>query len=462
MRPQHLEELRKMNLDSAPAKDIKNIMEKMHISTVGCINRSDLKEKLVRSVPELKFTSATTTTTTTADSSLGGDSGEVKKDLAEANSKLLNMTVRAKKAEDLLRPLEGQVASLQKQVASLRAGKNATTNLEDGGKVRRLEETLSATRMLYTTSLSDYEIIQAIAENDKMDSVSLVLRVKCIKEGIPNPEKIYAMKFLANFLHESSQTEVNRQFRNEYDILCRLPSHENIINMWAFFYDRPSNDLLRRLKGPVSGSHRTLGLFILMDEHPMNMEEQLAILADSRGPHSSKVVDWLKDLLCGLVFLEKHCVIHRDLKLNNLLLTAEGRLAIGDFGKATILDRSFKMLYRHGQDIGGNQAHLAPEILNCKAGPKSSLDYSKQPVWAAGVLAYELAGHKSPFATGIIDQRGYHVDQLPALRTTHCSSSPAHCQALPTQLTRLVEAMLQFDPIDRPSLQHCLDIVKHL
>lgn len=60
MRPQHLEELRKMNLDSAPAKDIKNIMEKMHISTVGCINRSDLKEKLMQSVPELKFSDTST------------------------------------------------------------------------------------------------------------------------------------------------------------------------------------------------------------------------------------------------------------------------------------------------------------------------------------------------------------------------------------------------------------------
>ena len=42
---------------------------------------------------------------------------DLKKDLVEANSKLLDMTVRAKKAE-------GQVASLQNQVASLRAGKN--------------------------------------------------------------------------------------------------------------------------------------------------------------------------------------------------------------------------------------------------------------------------------------------------------------------------------------------------
>ena len=49
-------------------------------------------------------------------------------------------------------------------------------------------------------------------------------------------------------------------------------------------------------------------------------------------------------------------------------------------------------MYYTGYSPGGNTAHLAPEILNAKPGPKRFLDYSKQAVWAAGVLAYELAG----------------------------------------------------------------------
>ena len=56
----------------------------------------------------------------------------------------------------------------------------------------------------------------------------------------------------------------------------------------------------------------------------------------------------------------------------------------------------FELLARNssvaGFSAGGNTAHLAPEILNAKPGPKKYLNYSKQPVWAAGVLAYELAG----------------------------------------------------------------------
>ena len=69
---------------------------------------------------------------------------------------------------------------------------------------------------------------------------------------------------------------------------------------------------------------------------------------------------------------------------------------------------------------GGNEAHLAPEVLNARSGPRKVIDYSKQPVWAAGVLAYELAGHLSPFEGGRIDPRSYDVSSLPPLKSTYC------------------------------------------
>lgn len=54
-RPHRLEELLKMDLDSAPIRELKNIMEKMGISPRGCLNRKDLQEKLLESVPELRL-----------------------------------------------------------------------------------------------------------------------------------------------------------------------------------------------------------------------------------------------------------------------------------------------------------------------------------------------------------------------------------------------------------------------
>ena len=72
---------------------------------------------------------------------------------------------------------------------------------------------------------------------------------------------------------------------------------------------------------------------------------------------------------------------------------------------------------------GGNEAHLAPEILNTRPKPGKFLDYTKQPVWEAGVLAYELTGHKSPFEQFNVDQKGYSVSSLPPLEKTYSKVS---------------------------------------
>lgn len=54
-RPQHLEELLKMDLDTASIKDMKAIMIKMGISPHDCFEKTDLKKKLLESVPELRI-----------------------------------------------------------------------------------------------------------------------------------------------------------------------------------------------------------------------------------------------------------------------------------------------------------------------------------------------------------------------------------------------------------------------
>lgn len=48
------------------------------------------------------------------------------------------------------------------------------------------------------------------------------------------------------------------------------------------------------------------------------------------------------------MFLETHCVAHRDLKMDNLLLNRNGRVVIADFGKAIVLNNKMDTPYMHG------------------------------------------------------------------------------------------------------------------
>lgn len=54
-RPKFLQELLQMDLDNCSIKSIKTIMDKMHVSHRGCLNRADLKERLLENVPELRL-----------------------------------------------------------------------------------------------------------------------------------------------------------------------------------------------------------------------------------------------------------------------------------------------------------------------------------------------------------------------------------------------------------------------
>lgn len=58
-----------------------------------------------------------------------------------------------------------------------------------------------------------------------------------------------------------------------------------------------------------------------------------------------KVLEWFHHLLEGLAFLESQHVVHRDLKLDNLLIDEKGRVIISDFGKAILLDETMQIPY---------------------------------------------------------------------------------------------------------------------
>ena len=58
-----------------------------------------------------------------------------------------------------------------------------------------------------------------------------------------------------------------------------------------------------------------------------------------------EVLYWFHELLEGLVFLESQHVVHRDLKLDNLLISERGRVIISDFGKAMLLDETMRIPY---------------------------------------------------------------------------------------------------------------------
>src|SRR4051812_28025208 len=100
-------------------------------------------------------------------------------------------------------------------------------------------------------------------------------------------------------------------------------------------------------------------------------------------------VRWLREAAIALDCAHEHDVVHRDVKPANLLLDGRGRLAVGDFGIATVASEA--QLTQTGQVLG-TAAYISPEQARGHAATAASDRY------ALAVVAYELLTGERPFS----------------------------------------------------------------
>jgi serine/threonine protein kinase len=89
----------------------------------------------------------------------------------------------------------------------------------------------------------------------------------------------------------------------------------------------------------------------------------------------------------ALEYCHKNNVVHRDLKIENILISQTGNIKIIDFGLSNLYDPS-----NHLGTFCGSLYFAAPELLNAKVYTGPEVD-----VWSFGVVLYVLVCGKVPF-----------------------------------------------------------------
>src|SRR3954453_23780389 len=97
---------------------------------------------------------------------------------------------------------------------------------------------------------------------------------------------------------------------------------------------------------------------------------------------------WLRETAIALDCAHEHDVVHRDVKPANLLLDQQDRLAVGDFGIATVASEA--SVTQTGQVLG-TAAYIAPEQARGLPATAASDRY------ALAVVAFELLTGARPF-----------------------------------------------------------------
>ena len=107
------------------------------------------------------------------------------------------------------------------------------------------------------------------------------------------------------------------------------------------------------------------------------------------GPVSESIAQkWMQQLACGLKELKSKKIMHRDLKLQNILLTAETTSAavkLADFGMSKVMDEDLTTT-RLGSPI-----YMAPEMFV----PEAKYDI-KADVWSLGIVFYQMVTGELP------------------------------------------------------------------
>jgi serine/threonine protein kinase len=134
----------------------------------------------------------------------------------------------------------------------------------------------------------------------------------------------------------------------------------------------------------------------------------------------------------------RHCV-HRDLKLENILLDKNEDVKLCDFGFTREYDGKASYL----QTFCGTVCYSAPEMLKGEKYAGEKVD-----VWSLGVILFALLTGELPFDD----------DDDGLTRTRILTQEPKYPEGLPADAISLLRSLLSKRPLLRPSLE---DIMGH-
>ena len=207
-------------------------------------------------------------------------------------------------------------------------------------------------------TISHYKILEKLGEG----GMGVVYRAQDL-----TLDRSVAIKLLP--AHLASSSESKARFLVEAKATAAL-NHPNILSVYEI-------------------DDKDDAMFLVMEYvEGQTLKRYLANLKTGTGVPVQQAIGWVEKIAQGLKAAHDKGIVHRDIKAENVMLTAQGQLKIMDFGLAKL--KSDNSLTKTGSSVG-TLAYMSPEqAQGLAADPRSD-------IWSLGILFFEILTADLPF-----------------------------------------------------------------
>jgi len=150
-----------------------------------------------------------------------------------------------------------------------------------------------------------------------------------------------------------------------------------------------------------------------------------------------EVISWFLQVALALQYMHDEHILHRDLKTQNIFLTKQGIIKLGDFGIAKVLEGTLEM----AKTVIGTPYYMSPELFR-------NQPYSyKSDIWSLGCVLYELVGLRHAF-----EARDMNSLVQKILRANYAPIPSTASK----DVRELIKSMLGLSPSSRPTVNDVL------
>lgn len=221
--------------------------------------------------------------------------------------------------------------------------------------------------------------------------------------------KVYAGKIISKtrISKPHQKTKILREVELQQDL-----KHRNVVEFHSYFED-------------------DINVYIILEN--CSRKSLVHVLKHRKCLTEPEVRYYMQQLVEGVQYVHNRQIIHRDLKLGNMLLNENMDLKLADFGLATRVDFEGEMK----MTVCGTPNYIAPEVLQ-KKGHSFEAD-----IWAVGCTMYALLVGRPPFETTTLKETYLRITENTYKVPSHISG-PAH---------NLIRRCLNSNPQLRPGLR---------